>query len=123
MQNLYGRGKASAMTPRHAATLAVAAVMSGQSLNQVIPSLEDRIEDSERGFFRDLTLGSCRWYFRLNALTKMLLKNPFPEEDQDLHALMMAAQTLVRLTMDLLMSAAMRKALMDLIATGIVMGL
>ena len=88
MQNLYGRGKASAITPRHAATLAVAAVMSGQSLNQAIPSLEDRIEDSERGFFRDLTLGSCRWYFRLNALTKMLLKNPFPEEDQDLHALM-----------------------------------
>lgn len=79
MQNLYGRGKASAITPRHAATLAVAAVMSGQSLNQAIPSLEDRIEDSERGFFRDLTLGSCRWYFRLNALTKMLLKNPFPE--------------------------------------------
>ncbi|WP_369985764.1 16S rRNA (cytosine(967)-C(5))-methyltransferase RsmB [Thalassolituus sp.] len=88
MQNLYGRGSASAINPRHAATLAVAAVISGQSLNQVIPSLEDRIDDGERGFFRDLTLGSCRWYFRLNALAKMLLKNPFPDEDQDLHALL-----------------------------------
>ena len=51
MQNLYGRGSASAINPRHAATLAVAAVISGQSLNQVIPSLEDRIDDGERGFF------------------------------------------------------------------------
>lgn len=88
MRNLYGRGKASALSPRNAAAQALASVMEGQSLNQVIPALELRIEDSERSFFRELTLGASRWYFRLNALAKMLLKSPFQEEDNDLHALL-----------------------------------
>lgn len=68
--------------------MALAAVLNGQSLNQCLPTLENRVDDNDRGFLRDLVLGSCRHYQRLNALAKMLLKNPFGEEDQDLHALL-----------------------------------
>ena len=88
MTSPYGNKQPSALSPRHAAALAVYSVMAGQSLNQVLPALEPRISADDRGFFRDLSLGSCRWFFRLNALTKILLKHPFQEEDQDLHALL-----------------------------------
>lgn len=89
MESLYGRRKQAEITPRFAAAQAIAKVMAGQSLNQAIPALESNIDENERGFFRDLTLGTCRWYFRLNALAKILLKSPFQEEDSDLHALLL----------------------------------
>ncbi|MAD47306.1 MAG: 16S rRNA (cytosine(967)-C(5))-methyltransferase [Oceanospirillaceae bacterium] len=76
------------MSARRAAATALASVMNGQSLNQVLPPLENRVPAEDRGFLRDLTLGSCRHFQRLNALVKILLKHPFGEEDQDLHALM-----------------------------------
>lgn len=89
MESLYGRRNQAEITPRFAAAQAIAKVMAGQSLNQVIPALESRVDEGERGFFRELTIGSCRWYFRLNALAKMLLKSPFHEEDQDLYGLLL----------------------------------
>lgn len=89
MESLYGRRKQAEITPRFAAAQAITKVMAGQSLNQVIPALEGRVDENERGFFRELTLGSCRWYFRLNALAKMLLKSPFQEEDSDLQGLLL----------------------------------
>ena len=68
--------------------MALSAVMAGQSLNQGLPPLESRVNAADRGFLRDLALGSCRHFYRLNALSKILLKNPFGPEDQDLHALL-----------------------------------
>lgn len=88
MSSLYGKAAQSALTARHAATLAVQAVVEGQSLNQALPPLEARVPPEDKGFLRDLALGSCRWYQRLNAISKMLLKKPFGEEDLDLQALM-----------------------------------
>lgn len=73
---------------RQAAALAVAAVISGQSLNQCLPALEADIPLQDRAFLRDLVLGSCRHYQRLNALAKILLVRPFAESEQDLHALL-----------------------------------
>lgn len=88
MDSPYGRSHPGDMSPRRAAATALYSVMAGQSLNQVIPALESHVDPDERGFFRDMALGSCRWFYRLNAIAKMLLKNPFQEEDQDLHALL-----------------------------------
>ncbi|ASP40827.1 16S rRNA (cytosine(967)-C(5))-methyltransferase [Bacterioplanes sanyensis] len=76
------------MSARAAAARALSLVMQGQSLNQALPMLEPRVDESDRGFLRDLVLGSCRHYQRLNALAKMLLKSPFDDSDQDLHALL-----------------------------------
>lgn len=73
---------------RQAATLALAAVISGQSLNQCLPPLEADVPLQDRAFLRDLVLGSCRHYQRLNALAKILLIRPFGDDEQDLHALL-----------------------------------
>jgi len=86
--SIWNQSSSSELSARRAAAMALSSVMSGQSLNQILPLLENRVAAEDRGFLRDLTLGSCRHFQRLNALVKMLLKNPFGEEDQDLHALM-----------------------------------
>lgn len=85
--SLYGASSAS-LSARAAAARALAGVMQGQSLNQLLPTLEQRVDQADRGFLRDMVLGSCRHFQRLNALAKMLLKNPFDNSDQDLHALL-----------------------------------
>ncbi|MDK2778221.1 MAG: 16S rRNA (cytosine(967)-C(5))-methyltransferase RsmB [Pseudomonadota bacterium] len=84
----WDNARSTVLSARRAAATAVSAVMAGQSLNQCLPPLEDKVEAADRGFLRDLTLGSCRHFQRLNALSKILLKNPFGPEDQDLHALL-----------------------------------
>lgn len=86
--NLYGQRSQATYSARKAAALALAAVIGGQSLQQCLAPLESRVSSDDRAFLRDLVLGSCRHYFRLNALAKILLKQPFADEDQDLHALL-----------------------------------
>lgn len=63
-------------------------VQHGQSLAQCLPAAEEKIEIDDIPFLRELCYGSCRWYFRLNALAKMLLVKPFHEDDEDLHQLL-----------------------------------
>ena len=63
-------------------------VQYGQSLAQCLPAAEDKIEFDDIPFLRELCYGSCRWYFRLNALAKMLLEKPFQDHDEDLHQLL-----------------------------------
>ncbi|MCH2041932.1 MAG: 16S rRNA (cytosine(967)-C(5))-methyltransferase RsmB [Saccharospirillaceae bacterium] len=88
MSSLYGKASSSQISARYAAVQALHQVMQGQSLNQLLPQLEERVIDDDRGFLRDMALGSCRYFQRLNAITKILLKTPFGDEDQDLQALM-----------------------------------
>ena len=61
---------------------------TGQSLNTVMPALEQTLDGAELGFFRDLLLGSCRYWQRLNAISKILLDKPFEGEAQVLHSLL-----------------------------------
>ncbi|MCD8523827.1 MAG: 16S rRNA (cytosine(967)-C(5))-methyltransferase RsmB [Saccharospirillaceae bacterium] len=84
----WGKAKDTPLTRAPRAAMALRAVLTGQSLNQCLPPLELRVEPADRGFLRDLALGSCRHFQRLNALAKMLLSRPFGEEDQDLFALL-----------------------------------
>ncbi len=60
-------------------------VQYGQSLAQCLPAAEEKIEFDDIPFLRELCYGSCRWYFRLNALAKMLLEKPFQDHDEDSH--------------------------------------
>lgn len=78
----------SPLSARRAAAMALAGVLNGQSLNQCLPPLEARVDSADRGFLRDLVLGSCRHYQRLHALAKILQSRPFGDEDQDLSALL-----------------------------------
>lgn len=63
-------------------------VQQGQSLAQCLPAAEANIDFDDIPFLRELCYGCCRWYFRLNALAKMLMNKPFHEEDQNLHQLL-----------------------------------
>jgi len=62
-------------------------VIRGQSLAQCLPAAESNIPEDQIPFLRELSYGSCRWYFRLNALTKMLLSKPLKEQDEIIHQL------------------------------------
>ncbi|MGB1090701.1 MAG: 16S rRNA (cytosine(967)-C(5))-methyltransferase RsmB [Oceanobacter sp.] len=73
---------------RALAAVGLNAVIQGQSLNQCLPALEQSVLERDRAFLRELVLGSCRYFQRLNALAKMLLKQPFREEQEVLHALL-----------------------------------
>ncbi len=64
------------------------AIIQGRSLNAQLPQLKAHCLPTEQGLLRDLISGSCRFYFRLNALAKILLKQPFSHEQQTLHALL-----------------------------------
>lgn len=64
------------------------AIIQGRSLNSQLPQLKAHCLPTEQGLLRDLISGSCRFYFRLNALAKILLKQPFSHEQQTLHALL-----------------------------------
>ncbi|MDP2546918.1 16S rRNA (cytosine(967)-C(5))-methyltransferase RsmB [Oceanobacter sp. 4_MG-2023] len=74
--------------PRALAAIGLYLVEGGQSLNTLMPALEGQVEDVDRGFLRDLLLGSCRYYFRLNAIAKILLSNAFNDEQEVLHCLL-----------------------------------
>ena len=78
----------SSLSARKAATQVLTAVMKGQSLQQCLAPIEENVSNEDCAFLRDLVLGSCRYFQRLNALAKMLLSKPFDEADQDLHALL-----------------------------------
>ncbi|CCK74194.1 MAG: 16S rRNA (cytosine(967)-C(5))-methyltransferase RsmB [Oleispira antarctica] len=78
----------SAKNIRATAARVLTQVQYGQSLAQCLPAAEEKIEFDDIPFLRELCYGSCRWYFRLNALAKMLLEKPFQDHDEDLHQLL-----------------------------------
>lgn len=78
----------SAKNIRATAARVLTQVQYGQSLAQCLPAAEEKIELDDIPFLRELCYGSCRWYFRLNALAKMLLEKPFQDHDEDLHQLL-----------------------------------
>lgn len=78
----------SSNNPRAQAALGLLKVTQGQSLNALLSELEQPLEVSERGFLRDLLLGSCRYWQRLNAIAKILLDQPFEGNAEVLHSLL-----------------------------------
>jgi 16S rRNA (cytosine967-C5)-methyltransferase len=77
------------MNIRHLAVQALTPViMNKASLGATLPPLKN-IAGTQQGWLQELCFGVCRTYFELNALSKMLLKKPFEEKDQDLHVLLL----------------------------------
>lgn len=78
------------MNPRLAAAKALAAVLNGKaSLNSLLPTQLDKVEDRDRGFTQDLAFGTARWQPRLSALSAKLLQKPFKAADADVEALLL----------------------------------
>ena len=82
------RSTSSTKNIRATAARVLTQVQYGQSLAQCLPAAEEKIDFDDIPFLRELCYGSCRWYFRLNALAKMLLQKPFQDHDEDLHQLL-----------------------------------
>ena len=78
----------SSDNPRAQAALGLMKVSQGQSLSALMSELEQPLDSSEHGFLRDLLLGSCRYWHRLNAIAKMLLNQPFEGNAEVLHSLL-----------------------------------
>lgn len=62
-------------TPRSAAALAVAAVLSGRSLDDALPPLEGGLSPGDRSLLRALAYGTLRDHGRLSALAQRMLKS------------------------------------------------
>ena len=58
------------------------------SLTSLFPEYLDQLSPSESGLIKDLCYGSCRWFYRLEAILKQLLAKPLKTKDSDIHALL-----------------------------------
>jgi 16S rRNA (cytosine967-C5)-methyltransferase len=75
-------------SPRLAAVLAVADVLNGRSLSDSLPARSDALAPRDRALAAELAYGTCRWFWRLDALLGMLLDKPLKARDRALRALL-----------------------------------
>tara|TARA_R110000850_G_scaffold85460_2_gene183794 strand:+ start:7356 stop:8666 length:1311 start_codon:yes stop_codon:yes gene_type:complete len=68
-------------TPRSAAAQAVAAVLSGRSLDHVLPKLERPLSPGDRSLLRALSYGVLREHLLLAAIRDQMLKTPLVDQD------------------------------------------
>jgi len=81
-------GRAAQPSPRLAATLAVADVLAGRSLSEALPERSGSLSARDRALAAELAYGSCRWFWRLDALLGRLLEKPLKSRDRDVRALL-----------------------------------
>ncbi len=67
-------------------------VQDGYSLSDALATLASSTKVSDvrdKGFIQAVSYGVCRWYFRLDALAKLLLQKPLKAKDQDIYILIL----------------------------------
>lgn len=69
-----------------AVTVICSVLQHGKSLTEAL-ELSENLEARERAFSRELCYGTLRWYERLEAILKRLLKKPFKAKDLDITVL------------------------------------
>ncbi len=74
---------------RAAAALALAPVLAGKSLNQVLPPMLERVASRDRGLLQQLCYGTLRHYPKLQAELSQLLTRPLRDKDRDIRALLL----------------------------------
>ena len=73
--------------PRLAAVRALAQIVDNdQPLDAVLNKLG---AIKEKAWLQEILYGACRWYFRLESLTTLLLERPLKERDRDIHLLIL----------------------------------
>ncbi len=73
---------------RAAAATALAAVLAGDSLAEVLPAQLEQVKERDRALLQQLCYGSLRAWARLDALGQDLLDKPLRNKDRDLRALL-----------------------------------
>lgn len=74
---------------RAAAALAIAGVLEGGSLNQLLPAALETVADRDRGLLQQLCYGTLRYYPRLQPQLQQLLSKPLKNRDRDIEALLL----------------------------------
>ena len=74
---------------RAAAALAIAGVLEGGSLNQLLPAALDTVATRDRGLLQQLCYGTLRYYPRLQPQLQLLLSKPLKNRDRDIEALLL----------------------------------
>jgi 16S rRNA (cytosine967-C5)-methyltransferase len=59
-----------------------------KSLTGVLAYQSPKVADGDRGLLQNLCFGSSRYFFSINALSKILLQKPLPEEARPVQALL-----------------------------------
>ncbi len=74
---------------RAGAALALLDVVDKQkSLTPLLIRYAEKIPANDKGLLQHICYGSCRHFFSINALSKMLLEHPLPEDARPVQALM-----------------------------------
>lgn len=69
-----------------AAQALLAVVDKQKSLTQVLSNRDDALSAPDQGLLQLLCFGTCRHFFSVNALTKMMLDKPLPEQARPVQA-------------------------------------
>jgi len=73
-----------------AAQALVRVIQGGRSLTEVLPGLQSGCVDArDAALLQELAYGTLRWYFRLDALARGLLRKPPRTRDADVYCLML----------------------------------
>jgi 16S rRNA (cytosine967-C5)-methyltransferase len=76
------------MNVRAAAThMIVDVIYNGRSLSTV--DVPTKISERDHSLLQAICYGVCRWYFRLDAIAKLLLEKPLKQKDQDIYVLIL----------------------------------
>ncbi len=78
-----------AVDTRAAAALAIAGVLEGGSLNQLLPPALDTVSERDRGLLQQLCYGTLRYCPRLQPQLRQLLGKPLKNRDRDIEALLL----------------------------------
>ena len=74
---------------RGIAALSMLQVVDNQkSLTGILAYQSPKVADGDRGLLQHLCFGACRHFFSINALSKMLLQKPLPEQARPVQALL-----------------------------------
>ncbi|WP_456372170.1 16S rRNA (cytosine(967)-C(5))-methyltransferase RsmB [Thiolapillus sp.] len=85
-----GRGKGdSGALLRAQLALVIRSVLQGHSLTEALQQGREKVAQRDQALLAELAYGVCREYYRLDALSAMLLRQPLREKDLDIQALLL----------------------------------
>ncbi len=76
------------MNIRALASNIIGQVVQGASLTAALAQVQLK-DPRDQALLQAICYGVCRWYFRLDAILKLLLEKPLKEKDHDIHCLML----------------------------------
>lgn len=77
-----------ALNTRAAAAQVIAGILRGRSMASILPEKLNQVPERERALLQQLSYGSLRHYYRLQAFLNQLLDKPLRDKDSDVYSLL-----------------------------------